>query len=290
MWPSSSRIVRRRSTPSGDSKGAGGLRSRRGSRYPWRMASRLPSPISPPPKLVLFDLDDTLCDYTGARALRLRLAFSLDLDPEVAGASSVARAERDLDRMVDDSLALHPHGADHFPVLFRRHGILAEGAAEAAMRWYREHRFHGLRLFDDAVSTLAAVRQAGTGAGVQRIGLVTNGPAEVQRAKLELLGVTSLVDFAIVSEEFGAWKPDPSIFREALRLGDATAAEAVFVGDSAEHDMAGAHAAGIRSIWVNRTGRPWSTGAPSPDYEIPDLRSLLPLLGVHPDASDDGRD
>ena len=250
-------------------------------------SSRLP--ISPSPKLVLFDLDDTLCDYAGARSLRLRRAFSLDLDPEGSAVPPPGRADRDLERMIEDSLALHPHGADHFPILFRRHGIVAEGAAEAAMRWYRENRFLGLRLFDDAVSTLAAVRLTGPGARARRIGLVTNGPAEVQRAKLELLGVAPLVDFAIVSEEFGAWKPDPTIFQEALRLGDASTDEAIFVGDSAEYDMAGARAAGIHSVWVNRSGRPWSPEAPSPDYEIPYLISLLPLLGADRSVEDQGR-
>lgn len=240
--------------------------------------------ISPLPKLVLFDLDDTLCDYATARAIRLRIAFSLDPDQDQNAGPRQGGSARDLDRMVADSLALHPHGADHFPILFRRHGIIAEGAAEAAMRWYRENRFHGLRLFDDAVATLTAVRLAGSGGQARRVGLVTNGPAEVQRAKLDLLGVAALVDFAIISEEFGAWKPDPSIFHEALRLGDATAGEAVFVGDSAEYDMAGARAAGVRAVWVNRTGRPWSEAAPPPDHEIRDLRSLLPLLGVDADV------
>lgn len=246
------------------------------------MVSPSPLPIASPPKLVLFDLDDTLCDYASARALRLRLAFSLDLDPTGSIDRANGASDRDLDRMIADSVALHPHGADHFPLLFQRHGIVAAGTAEAAMRWYRDNRFHGLRLFDDAVTTLAAVRSAGTGPNRRRVGLVTNGPTEVQRAKLDLLGVASLVEFAIVSEEFGAWKPDPGIFLEALRLGEAAADEAVFVGDSPEHDMAGARAAGIRSVWINRTGRPWSGDAPPPDHEIADLRSVLPLLGIDP--------
>ena len=87
------------------------------------------APISPLPRLVLFDLDDTLCDYAGARALRLRLAFSLDLKSGAEGEVPAAEHRRDLDRMIADLLALHPHGADHFPDLFRHHGIVTEGAA-----------------------------------------------------------------------------------------------------------------------------------------------------------------
>lgn len=241
--------------------------------------------ITPIPRLLLFDLDDTLCDYATARALRLRLAFSLDLD-ERPGALPRAMRDatgRDIERMIADSLEMHPHGADHFPELFQRHGIADPAVVEAAIGWYREHRFHGLDLFADAVATLAAVRRVrvpGEGIVERRIGLVTNGPAEVQREKIDLLGVGSLVDFAVISGELGIWKPDPGIFAEALRLGGTDASKAVFIGDSAEYDMAGARGAGIRSIWMNRTGRPWAAVDPAPDHEVADLTALLLLLGA----------
>lgn len=213
--------------------------------------------------LALFDLDDTLCDYAAARDLRLRVAFQ-----EAAGT-----LEADfLDRMVAESIAVQPHGAEHFPDLFRGHGLDPD-AAPAAIRWYRANRYHGLELFDDAVGVLSALRERG-----HRIGIITNGPADVQRAKVDLLGVEPLVDFVIISGEFGAAKPDPSIFREALRLGSATAPEALHVGDSLEFDVAGASAAGIRSVWVNRHGTERSPADPEPDHEIPTVQEALRLI------------
>src|SRR5918992_790534 len=128
-----------------------------------------PAATIPPPRLILFDLDDTLCDYGAARAERLRLAFSLDLAD--AAAPDTASPQRDVKRMIADSLAMHPHGADHFPELFRRHGVADAVVAEAAMAWYRANRFHGLALFDDAVATLEAVRRLRP---APRLGLVTN--------------------------------------------------------------------------------------------------------------------
>lgn len=231
-------------------------------------------PIEPSPRLLLLDLDDTLCDYATARTLRLRIAFGLD--GESRG------AERDVERMIADSLAIQPHGADHFPELFRRHGVDDRTVVDAAMTWYRENRFHGLELFQDAAATVARLRRGRTAGGEpfeRRLGVVTNGPAEVQRAKVELLGILDLVDFVVISGEFGAWKPDPAIFREALRLGAAEPAEAVFVGDSAEHDVAGARAAGIRAVWMNRTGQPWPSDDPPPEHEVRGLGELVWLLG-----------
>ena len=234
-------------------------------------------PLDPRPKAVIFDLDDTLCDYGTAREARLRRAFTLSPPRGTQRAGAV-----DLDRMIAESIQMHPHGADHFEELFARFGITDARAASAAADWYRKNRFHGLRLFPETEAVFSAVRIAVLDDGTQAtrpIGIVTNGPTEVQRAKLQLLGIDRLVDFVLVSEEFGAAKPEPEIFREALRLAGVMPEEAVFVGDSAEFDMAGAQAAGIPTVWVNRHQRPWMGPGPAPTRQIRTLAELPQLLG-----------
>ena len=235
-------------------------------------------PLDPKPKAVIFDLDDTLCDYASAREERLRRAFTLT--PE---GGSQPRDAIDLDRMIAESIQMHPHGADHFEELFARFGIVDAREARAAADWYRENRFHGLRLFAEVEAVFSAVRGAvsvGAPKAARPFGVVTNGPTEVQRAKLELLGIDRLVDFVLVSEEFGVAKPDPEIFREALRLAGVRPQEAIFVGDSAEFDIAGAHAAGIPTVWVNRHQRPWTEPGPPPTRQIRSLAELPQLLGA----------
>ena len=232
-----------------------------------------------PLRLVLFDLDDTLCDYAGARAARLGIAFGQALatvQVRAHRATGALGGAPDPAALIAASIAIHPHGADHFADLLRPYGVAADGAALASA-WYRANRFHGLQLFPDAVATLEAVRAALPSA---RIGVITNGPAEVQRAKLELLEIVPLLDFVLISGEFGVEKPDPAIFQEALRRGNAAPHEAVFIGDSPDHDIAGARAAGIRAVWINRTGRPWSHPDPPPEDEVRDLAAFLALLSA----------
>lgn len=220
--------------------------------------------LDPVPRAILFDLDDTLCDYGAARALRLRVAFSLDGDGEPG-----ARADDVLTEMVASSIAMHPHGADHFPDLFRQFGIDDQAGAERAAAWYRGNRFHGLELFAGARETLQAVRSARSLPGLWRpIGIITNGPTEVQRAKFHLLGLEGTIDFVLISEEFGAAKPDPSIYHAAVdRLGVGPE-DVVFVGDTAEFDMAGAHAAGLRTIWIDAGSREWPGPGRTPDRTV----------------------
>jgi FMN phosphatase YigB (HAD superfamily) len=112
-----------------------------------------------------------------------------------------------------------------------------------------------------------------------RVGMITNGPSQIQRDKITRLAIAELFEFILVSEEEGVWKPDPVIFERALELTGMQARDAVYVGDSPEHDIAGARAAGIRSIWINRRGRDWP-GGPPPDHVIASLLELPTLLGM----------
>ena len=56
----------------------------------------------------------------------------------------------------------------------------------------------------------------------------------------------------MVSGELGAGKPDAAVFDHALGLLGAEREDAVMVGDSLECDVAGARAAGLGAVWVNR--------------------------------------
>ncbi len=245
------------------------------------------TPFEPAPRVLLFDLDDTLCDYETARAERLRMAFRLGADGE-----PVERPGVDLEAMIADSIRTHPHAADHFVDLFPRHGIDDPAAARAAIDWYRAHRFHGLRLFPNAADILRSLRAVSFAEGERgrrTLGIVTNGPADVQRAKIRLLGVGDLVDFVVISGEFGVAKPDPAIFWAALSLAQAEPGDAVFVGDSPEFDIAGAHAAGLQSVWVNHGERGWASSRPAPTREITDIGDLPRLVGSRR-QDEDGRD
>lgn len=73
-------------------------------------------------------------------------------------------------------------------------------------------------------------------------------------AVLDRCGLGELLDGAVSSAEAGARKPDPTIFAPALELAGCAPAEAVHVGDSPEEDVAGAQAAGIPSLLLDRDG------------------------------------
>lgn len=220
------------------------------------------------PPLVLFDLDDTLCDYSGARIGRLRTAYG-------DAFAAAGMRDIDLDGVIAESLAIHQHGSHHFPEVLARHGMTDPELAARAQRWYLRHRFLGLKLYDEARDVLTRIRAM---PAVRAIGLVTNGPVEVQRDKIELLDLWSDIDFAVISGEIGIEKPDARIFAEALRRGSAGADQAVYVGDSPEFDMEGARNAGIARIWMNRAAISWKRESPPPEREARTLADMLSIL------------
>lgn len=129
------------------------------------------------------------------------------------------------------------------------------------------------RLFDDVPAFLDYIRTAEL-----RTALVTNSSVRSQTVKIELMGLTSVFDAVVISGEHGVVKPDPGIFHIALRQIGCSPAEAWHVGDSLSTDVAGAAAAGVVSVWLNRDGFERSASDPTPDIEIRSLRELSDLL------------
>ena len=109
------------------------------------------------------------------------------------------------------------------------------------------------------------------------VGVVTNGFTQTQWSKIRSAGIDRLVKGVVVSEEFGAWKPDPRIFLYALELIGASASETLFVGDNPDADIGGAYGVGMRTAWL-RHGRTWGIGSYSPDHILDDVRDVQALV------------
>ncbi len=83
-----------------------------------------------------------------------------------------------------------------------------------------------------------------------RVGLLTNGPINAQRAKLEHLGWTELFHAALVTGELPAGKPDPAAFEALLSALGTKADETVYIGDTPLDDIKGATEAGLFAVQV----------------------------------------
>ncbi len=215
---------------------------------------------------VIFDLDGTLLDRRRSferfvRGQRERFAsFLQTVDQE-----QYVQTLIDLDR---DGYAPRKE-------LFT--GMLAQfelpsGLAETLLNDYRAGFPSACLLFPDAVETLSSLRASGL-----KLGLITNGSVRMQSRKLECLALSPLFDTILISDAEGISKPDRQIFHRALERLNANPAQAVFVGDHPEVDVAGARAAGMKAIWRRD---PRVSRMVEADAVIEELGDLLTLLGV----------
>lgn len=114
-----------------------------------------------------------------------------------------------------------------------------------------------------------------------RVGVATNGAADIQRAKLRATGVSERVDGVFISEEADARKPQPRHFAEAAaRCGAVLGDGGWMVGDNPVNDIGGGRAAGLRTIWIGN-GRSWPPDYPGPDHTVPHARAAIDLLLLH---------
>ena len=100
------------------------------------------------------------------------------------------------------------------------------------------------------------------------------------RRILEREGIADLFDTVVVSDEVGWRKPKPVIFELALRRLGIGAGEALFVGDRADIDVAGAQGVGMPAAWINRDASPLPDDVRAPEFEIRDLAELEGILRI----------
>ena len=146
------------------------------------------------------------------------------------------------------------------------------GRADALAEAYVSSQRTGHRLIPGAVEAVTALGRRGP------VGLLTNGPPDIQRVKISGCGLEGLFGAVVISGELGRGKPDASAFAAVLELLGAGPDGAVMVGDSWERDVLGAVQAGLVAVWVSG-GRPLpetpppGVGVVTTVAEVPDLLS-----------------
>jgi putative hydrolase of the HAD superfamily len=234
---------------------------------------------------ILFDLDFTLVDNDrGWRQLWPPVAKRFaerypGFDPDEFERRSYEFADTHYELLLNGEIDFATYRRDYV-----RHGLEPWGELDdellAAYNEARTGSIDLIELYDDAVETIRSLR-----AGGLKIGILTNGPSELQRRKLQLIGIEDEVDAVAVSEEIGATKPDPEAYRRAVALLGLEPGEVAMVGDHVVNDVAGALAAGLAAaVWVERRPGELPEGA----HLARELAEVPRLLGLNGSDISDG--
>lgn len=236
------------------------------------------------PRAIFFDLDDTLLNTSGGVEASWKLVseeFAPRLGAEPAHLHEIVRKQQ-MEFWKDEAAVgaywrtrLHEARIMNVARAFEANGLDAALAREYSDRYWEEvsGRYH---LFDDAHETLHRLRDGGF-----RLGLITNGPQEMQRWKIARFEVEQHFDVIVIEGEFGAGKPDRRVFEHALRSTGTDPQDAWHVGDNLYADIGGAQAVGIHGVWIHRERLERKDGAEAmPDRVIGHLPELQEALGV----------
>src|SRR5262245_22123267 len=205
-------------------------------------------------RAVLFDLDDTLLDYSGGVDESWKLAVLASCaDGRPDPARLLAALEHSRRWFWNDPAR---HRQERLNMLRAWQRIVAhalqtietvhDGLDAAVAGRFAAHRRAVMRLFPDARETLERLRARGI-----PLGLVTNGDAGHQREKIERHDLARFFQVIVIEGEFGAGKPDEVVFRHALDTLGVAAADACMIGDNLDFDVEGARRVGMRSVWID---------------------------------------
>ncbi|SDR81542.1 HAD family hydrolase [Actinopolymorpha singaporensis] len=247
---------------------------------------------SAPVRGVLFDIDDTLFDYSSSeRSGLLAHLAALDLLDRFPDSEELVAVWR---RFVDEEHARFLAGEQTFTEqqLSRTRRFLshlgclpAEGISDSeAAAWfagYVSHRDARWAAFPDAAPLLESLASA------YRLGVISNSSHDHQLRKLERIGLLAYFGAAIVcSESHGTAKPHPSIFRAGCALLGLPPHEVAYVGDKYAVDAVGARDAGLQAYWLDRTGASAGPASERGIQVISSLAELPALLRLRADDRD----
>ena len=199
------------------------------------------------PRAILFDLDDTLWPIGPviARAEELVHAWLAQHAPRVAQRFSIEalRSARMalLQEQPDFHLDLGALRRAGLHAAFAEAGEDGAGVEHAMQVYYRAR--NTIELYEDVLPALTEI------GALAVVGSISNGNADLQT-----IGLAHHFAFSLSAGAHGSAKPDPGIFLAACAAMGVAPQDAVYVGDDILLDVQGAQRAGMRAVWLNRTG------------------------------------
>ena len=234
-------------------------------------------------RALLFDFDSTLLDNRGYGDVLWATCQELSEScPEVnPGALLTAdtRIFRELFSQSQDQWALgRVSGTDLARETWRRAlaevGCSDNSVLELLISIHKRRSESFCKLFDDVRPFVETFHRHGI-----PLALITNSASDVQRPKIDTLNIGGWFKSIVISGEIGKVKPDPEVFEIALRELEIDRTGVWHIGDNLETDVAGANAAGIGSVWLNRFGQVREPASPVPGIEVESLTELASVLG-----------
>jgi putative hydrolase of the HAD superfamily len=233
-------------------------------------------------KGIIFDLDDTICDYQKAKKNAI-----------IEVNNTLKKANINLEKFWGKYNFLEPKLFREFLILnisrdeyrIRRYTDilkdLVKNSDEMSVclnKIYMNNANKKIELFNDVKPFIKLLKDKQI-----EMAILTNGPADGQRDKYSALGLETLIPKIYIGEEIGFAKPNHKSFEYVLNDLSLKASQTVMIGDSIKDDYEGAEKAGIVGVLIDRLNK-------HVDFEGRKIGGLSEYFGVArpPDSNSKG--
>lgn len=200
-------------------------------------------------RCITFDLDDTL--WAVDPVIRHANQSMFDWLEQYAPEFTRCYQLQDLMHLRKEALKAEPdiaYSVTRIRIAQLRYGMkqagysteIADELTEKAFEVFL-HARQQVEFFEHAREMLTELKQQG-----YQLGALTNGNADIHK-----VGLSDLMDFQFKADDVGEMKPHPLMFQQMLHHTGLRAEQVIHIGDNPEHDIEGAAAAGLWTIWVN---------------------------------------
>lgn len=197
-------------------------------------------------KVLFFDLDDTLLDYTGDEKRCITKVFE-------SHGMTVADDVFELYYSIDDwqlftmgNITAKTVITDHFRRMLKILEVKSEEISVMSDEFY-EAMYNSCSLKNDALKVLKYLKEKN-----YKLYITSNGYSDFQRARIEKSGVGKYFDGVYISEEIDLRKPGKAFFNYVFnRVPESKLKNVLIIGDAPTSDVLGGINAGIDTCWLD---------------------------------------
>ncbi|MFO7710592.1 MAG: HAD-IA family hydrolase [Candidatus Woesearchaeota archaeon] len=230
-------------------------------------------------KAVLYDLDDTLYDYSHAHKIAMKAVFEeLNKHMEISynrfmKLFKLSRVE--IHKELSGTASAHNRVLYFQRLMEKTKNTFEPSIVLKLYHAYWDTLMDNMKLKPGAIESLEYCREHGL-----KTAIVSDLTTSVQLRKLEKLGISKYIDFLVTSEEAGSEKPHSIMFLLTLNKLKVSAEEAVMVGDNNVADIEGANFVGLKTVLLKKgaTERLAKEDYKRPDHTIKNLKQLISIV------------
>ena len=186
-------------------------------------------------KAVVFDLDDTL--YS-------------EKDYVKSGFNAVANEFTQIENLFEKLWKAFENGNKAIDKMLKEENIYSEELRNKCLNIYRNHK-PDVHLYDGVREMLENLKQQNV-----KLGIITDGRPEGQKAKIESLNIKDLFDEIIITDELGGIefrKPNKTAFVKMNELMDIPYGQMLYVGDNIKKDFIAPEELGMKTVWFKNS-------------------------------------